>query len=591
MKPLPRPPEGSRLPSNQTQNSATDADVYDRENRVGAENGTNSGQASYNGAGGGRRHSQDLQSENESLRRRIQQLEEAQRNLAEENCLLRQVRDTPSPSFTPVPRSSGCNTPTPCAPHGDTSGQANSKNDASHDPSQRDSPPQSTANEQGSTPSTRGTLDQKVAARMQLSRVIERAQASSPDAVDPKKLSQPIAKSVTQTPPPESVRSSLTSPLSPLSPAASTPSPTALVTFGLASQAKRNAIKRPTGRGNARESKSSTPTSVSSEAVSERKSESPDGSVTEKGERESQTTTQGLRPGQFAGKSSKSIVSATAKLFQPGDDTDTSGAAAAHNQGSSQEPFDTNTLPGDLSSDRGKESLSSESDEVFTSSNSRPTEPPETSEETARWKQGGGWQREAKSESQILQRSQGKGGGEKKKRGVISKRNQLKSDVSWIKNKGNAARDEDTPNRSESPSQSQASPPLRPYRSHQILNSPSSSPTPPSPSPSLSSSSSTKPPMPSSQLTRPGLTLSSKPSHHRSHNVVTEEIRGAGEGKRGRGSSISEKARFKLKGRKKSEEERKLSRSMSDESLHGTVQRGVQAYSSQRKEVCVCLWG
>ena len=570
-KPLPLQPEGSWSPSNTSRNSIKGTDVSDKEN---LENGTNSGQTPPNrDTHIVRRDTRELETENEALRRRIQQLED-------ENDIL---RSTPPPSVTPLPRSSGSNTPTPYPHHGEdiagrslNGSQGNPETGASHSPPPlppRDSPCQSTADEQGSTPLAGGMADLKLAARMKLSRVLERVQASSPDAVDPKKISQPIAKSVTQTPPPESVRSSLTSPLSPLSPAPSTPSPTSLVSFGLASQAKRNAIKRPTGRG--RESKSTTPTSVSSEPVSERKSKSPDtlGSVTEE-EREIATPQQELKLGQFARKSNKSIVS---KVFQgsSADETDTSGAR--HDVETNREQFDNpsiDAMPADPSSDRGKESLSSESDEVFTSSISRQPEPAAISEQPV------GKHREAKSESHVLQGSSVRNGD--KKRGVVSKRVPVKSDVSWIKKaKSGAERDESgsqSPQRCESPSQPQASPPLRPYRSHQILSNASSNPPPPS------SSSSSKQPLPSSQLARPGLTpSSSKPLHHRSHNLIIDESGGAGDKKRGRGASISGKSGFKLKrGRKKSEEEGGMSRSMSDESLRGSLQRGVQAYSSQR---------
>ena len=588
-KPLPLQPEGSRSPSNTFRNSIKETEVSDKEN---LESRTNSGHPPPNqDTHVVRGDTRELETENEALRRRIQQLEE-------ENGILRKVRDTPPPSVTPLPWSSGSNTPTPYPHHGeDAAGRSlngspgNPETDASHSPPPlppRDSPCQSTADEQGSTPLAVGVADLKLAARMKLSRAIERAQASSPDAVDAKKLSQPIAKSVMQTPPPESLRSSITSPLSPLSPAPSTPSPTSLLSFGLSSQAKRNAMKRPAGRGSiARESKSTTPTSVSSDPVSERKSESPDtlGSVTEE-DREIATPQQELKPGQFAGKSNKSIISAAAKVFQgsSADETDTSGAR--RDVETNREQFDnpsSDAMPSDPSSDRGKESLSSESDEVFTSSISRQPEPAAISERPVGKQKP--WQREVKSESHVLHGSSARSGA--KKRGVVSKRVPVKSDVSWIKNaKSGAGRDDSgsqSPQRCESPSQPQASPPLRPYRSHQILSNASSNPPPPPPPPSSSSS---KQPLPSSQLARPGLTpSSSKPLHHRSHNLIIDESGGAaGDKKRGRGSSISGKSGFKLKrGRKKSEEEGGgMSRSMSDESLHGTLQRGVQAYSSHR---------
>ena len=301
-------------------------------------------------------------SENESLKRRIMELEQKERSLAEENHTLRQVRDMPT---FPV-SSSGSATPT--YHHGDENlgNRSQTSSDASQNPSPfpvSDSP---TTNEQGFTP-----MDPKVAAaRIQLSRVINRARTSSPDIT---KLSQ-----TTQKPPPpsetaESPHPSLSSPLSPLSPA--TPSPTSLATFGLASQAKRRAIKRPSPRNEMKREAAVTeresaisdnnPSHDENSDQQQQQQQQQQEDKQQESKQQQQEEQEALKPGQFAGKQNKSIVSMTARLFQTIDEPD---AVANGDDSSHTHPA---MPPGD--SERGKESISSESDEVFIRRPSEPT--------------------------------------------------------------------------------------------------------------------------------------------------------------------------------------------------------------------------
>ena len=559
-KPLPpTPPRNSLSPSNQSpsnqsprnrsRDSIGDQDTLcaTREEEAVEENGANSGHPIAR-QDRGKRDVVELESENESLKRRIMELEQKERSLAEENHTLRQVRDMPT---FPV-SSSGSATPT--YHHGDENlgNRSQTSSEASQNPSPfpvSDSP---TTNEQGFTP-----MDPKVAAaRIQLSRVINRARTSSPDIT---KLSQ-----TTQKPPPpsetaESPHPSLSSPLSPLSPA--TPSPTSLATFGLASQAKRRAIKRPSPRNEMKREAAVTeresaisdnnPSHDENSDQQQQQQQQQQEDKQQESKQQQQEEQEALKPGQFAGKQNKSIVSMTARLFQTIDEPD---AVANGDDSSHTHPA---MPPGD--SERGKESISSESDEVFIRRPSEPTVATTTptqgllrsephSSEMEMEGEGG---KESHSSERDVER-------ERVRLGVISKRTPLKSDVSWIKEGGGGGGSQ----RSDSPSQGLQ----RPYRSHNVTRSHPHAVT--------------KHPLPTH-------TSPKKPPHHRSQGLITMEITGAaGDEKRGRLTSVSGKEGSKWnKRRGRKEDEGRMSRSMSDESLHGTIQRGTEVYSSHRPEV------
>ena len=561
-KPLPpTPPRNSLSPSNQSpsnqsprnrsRDSISDQDTLcaTREEKAVEENGANSGHPIAR-QDRGKRDVVELESENEILKRRIMELEQRERSLAEENHTLRQVRDTPT---FPV-SSSGSATPT--YHHGDENlgNRSQMSSEASQSPSPFPVSDSQTTNEQGFTP-----MDPKVAAaRIQLSRVINRARTSSPDIT---KLSQ-----TTQKPPPsetaESPHHSLSSPLSPLSPA--TPSPTSLATFGLASQAKRRAIKRPSPRNEMKREAAVTEreSAISDDNQSHDENSDPQQQQQQQQEDKQQESKQqqeeeqeALKPGQFAGKQNKSIVSMTARLFQTIDEPD---AVANGDDSSHTHPA---MPPGD--SERGKESISSESDEVFIRRPSEPTVATTTptqgllrsephSSEMEMEGEGG---KESPSSKRDVER-------ERVRLGVISKRTPLKSDVSWIKEGGGGGGGGGGSPRSDSPSQGLQ----RPYRSHNVTRSHPHAVT--------------KHPLPTH-------TSPKKPPHHRSQGLITMEITGAaGDEKRGRLTSVSGKEGSKWnKRRGRKEDEGRMSRSMSDESLHGTIQRGTEAYSSHRPEV------
>ena len=561
---------------------------------------------------------QGLKSENETLRQQILLLKQQQRDLKMENRVLR--RNSPKPPSSPKDNGRS-DTDTP--PDGRTSSggvQCVSPNESTTsydtDNSQSSLPPTEsppTLTEQGGGGG--GSVEAKKAARIQLARIIERA---SPDVVDQTMQPEltvnlvPIAQPVTTSVVANSSRSpnpSVTSPLSPLSPLSpapsSTPSPTALVTFGLASQAK----KRETKQSNTRKENSKKPRTetvavpVPCPPQTDSQSSNPE---TRTKSNKSEATTSDSKPsklprlGKFAGKSDKSIVSSAAKLFQ-GDSVDGGGDSCGGGGIDATSNRRQVTSPED-ETEREKESVSSESDEVFTSSVSQQQLP----ENKHLNKTLMALNRGVKSESQIFtDKSSDAGAG---KSGVASKRIPIKSDVSWIKSRtkaeqeGKGERGEkkvvSVGPRSESPLCTPSPPPLRPFRSHQILNT--SSPPPPPPPPHSPSSvvkpvptprtfNATSHPYHSGSTTQ---TPSFKPvapskKNQQSHGLVNSRIAGLIEATtdEGRsGGSSKESAKSKRRGSER-EVESGMTRSASDESLQGSLRRGLAGYSSQREEV------
>lgn len=578
-KPLPpSPPRASQLPGNSTRNVIAEEEMDESRDEVRVvddESELNLGQSVSKQDG---QQKDELKSENESLKQQILRLRQ-------ENQLLRQ--NTRGPSSSPN-HSSRSNTSTPIGRPSSRGINCVSPNELtvfSDSDSNNPSPSSLTVSPSVNNEQQGRSNDAKQVARQQISRIIEQAQVSSSDMVDHKTLSEPVTKSVAQSslPDADSTKSpnvSITSPLSPLSPATSTPSPTALVTFGLASQTKRREIKRSHARKEKNRQASfeenlddtqNEKTAVLVPCQQLPDSQSPDSET----QTESSITTsekkplQPPKPGKFAGKHNKSIVSSTAKLFQ--------GASIDSEVKTSHEKCSNASQqaksPDDESEREKKVSFSSESDEVFTESSQQVPSLEEPFQKRLQC-----LHRDTQSESQIWP-----SGSNGEKSGVAFKRTQLKSDLSWIKSKTSTANHEQSTNnnivRSESPL-SAPSPPLRPFRSHQILNT--ASPPPPS----LIPTQSVKPkPTPqtfesSSHPPQTGTTFSSKPvdqsKGNRVHGLVnthTAETEKEGRTKTKKGS--------KSKHRENERDcESRMSRSVSDESLQGT-----SSYSSQRVEV------
>ena len=384
------------------------------------------------------------------------------------------------------------------------------------------------------TPPTSGSQsleDAKQIARMKLSRAIEQAKATSSASSDGKNDSLP-PKSHSLSPPPlqaagtdnrKSRTSSMTSPLSP----SSTPSPTVLVSFGLASQAKRRKDKQQGGQ------------------ILEVDDNEPDDSGPHSGE---------CRPGKFAG-TNKSIVSAATKRFQKhSEQHERQNVTKKKAQGVSDmdRVQATHSPPQRNRTEREKENLSCEGDEVFSS---QEQQEPGTTPLTRSKKQLPHCN--LKSESQAVSDST--------RKGVLSKRGVLRADESWIKSRNDTETED-----------------VEDSRSHQILNT--SSPTPPSQPPT------SIPPRTfnaTPQHALPGTTIPTKPAaikiqsygqttaHHLA-SQLEENIRS-----RVRVSPISgsKNSDFTRENRTKSG----MSRSASDDSLQGTLQRRDILYSSQRQ--------
>ena len=291
-KPLPLPPV---LPGNLARNTVTEEPTtHDR-----GQEGECDDIAELNSdgpvfkMGNKEANMQDLQLENEALRRQIFHLTQQKSNLTDENQLLRHMniscpgdatslqstpaQSSPARSNTPTDRlsSRSGNTgspielansgnwsacPTPPPPNSASIMPTTPRRPsppASSFPTatRRPSPPASSISAATRRPSSPGASspsvqeggggvaqDAKQIARMQLGRAIQRAKASSPDVAP--KIQPQLQKANSQTPvsATEAVKSpepSLTSPpVSPLSPLSS-PSPTQLVSCDLSSQAKR----------------------------------------------------------------------------------------------------------------------------------------------------------------------------------------------------------------------------------------------------------------------------------------------------------------------------------------------------------------
>ena len=587
-RPLPSPTSGS--PSNMNRH---------RHKHTKSEDGSKSGRTISN-QDGSNPDVCGLQSENEALKREIYHLQQRQICLREENKLLRQTvtsqtqhSDTSRPEvYTPV---------------------SNSREDTSTSPNgsaicEMDSPSPTPFGDCPSPGKTQlgSDRDVKLVARMQLSRVIGRAAKScSPDIIDQKNLSRSISKSVIRSstqPAQDSIRSpnpSVTSPLSPLSPSPSTPSPTTLVTFGLASQAKRrrgnNRLKgqmlekeEPTLEGSLRES--------GVENVPQPVVQSDDPATQDNGSSEGAedaSSHESTKLGQFAGKASKSIVSATTRVFEG---SCVSNEVSEDTGSRSKDKVkSTNVVSGERAQE---ESVSPDSDNVSSTSSTQ-TKPPVMLSQH-RDPQRLDLLREAKSETQICPTEPAE---VPQTSGVMFKRTQLKSDVSWIRTKPSTDDNGETSSvsthqRSNSPSfhpRGSVTPPLHPYRSHQMLNSCS---TPPPPSHFLRSQTvRTVPPRTfnTSQNGTAALANSSpqfSARHQHYQGLVNAQHQAPGysamrEGERGGRVRRSPVSRSKGRG-SETDGDRGMIRSASDESLQGTMRRGSTTYSSHRGEVCTC---
>ena len=579
-KPLPSPPRRSRSPGNPVTNTDTEeSEIEIRQHEEEAlQEGSNSGQTVSN-LDTPPANVHNLLSENDALKRKIYHLEQQQHSLRQENQLLRQ-------NLVATHSSSGGNTPT-CTLCG---------NDETDSPSPSPSSPvQVPASTDERLAPDPARPDPKLIAKAQLTRVIEKAKASSPDTVDPTGLSQPISKPVISTQPPsdsQAEHSRNPSITSPLSPPISTPSPSLLVSIGLASQAKRGKDIHQdlhSAEDSGQVSKEvldkqivNKPIPLPRKARQLQESESPyennstnedtfaraDGSDAAEPHEEDEVVRQ-AKPGQFTSKlSSNSIVAATTKLFQGNSAGD---QAATQKSGTpKQQVRKPKYSPLTI---RAKESVSSPCDDVFS-----PGERHEGVVAALAMQHQRNQHRTAMSESQVEL-----GGESEEKMGVVSKKSTFKSDVSWIKPKHPSQSEEtdgDGNGGPESPADVLSpSPTVRPYRSHQILNT--SSPPPPQ---------GAKPTTPrtfhaTSQLTSPSSSKSA--NHHQSHGLTNElHSRSPHFERRGRGVSISDRNRVKSKRQGNlRENEMGLSRSASDESLHETVKRGIKVYSSQREQV------
>ena len=557
-KPLPLPPPGSRSPGNTPKNAFVEVK---RDGRV-LEDGSNSGQpVCYQDDQQPDVH--HLQTENEALRVQVYRLQQQ---------LLQQKASNSgsdrSETTTPVSRCSSRN--------------AESPNGLTNSEMGRQSPLS------GDMPGSRSPVgvDARSVARQQLARVLERAKANSPDAIDSNTSQQMTGKSTVQPVSSGSLSKSpnpsITSPLSPLSPSTSTPSPTALVTFGLASQARRKGIKKSNARRMGRESDERLCDSTKNDAQTQPKLPErtvEPGSTTADGlETLEESECRPLKPGQFAGKGKASIVSATAKIFQQN---------YTENEANSNSPTDLGVNDRVDSADatshesvqRDRESVKPENNEVFS-----PNSATHSSPQSVRPQQsspvndtGNKSQRTSSPAEEELSKAQ--------KSGVVTKRVPIKSDNSWIKARLASAEEEDKRNAPSQRSQSPSTSPLPPYRSHQIINTVS---PPPPPNHAL------PPPRTfnrSPQQTSPATAFSSRPSarHHRSQDRINVHAvsEGGGEGKRER--VLVKKGSSKSKRQK--EGEGGITRSASDESLRGTIARGSTTYSSQRvlevRPVCI----
>ena len=595
-KPLPSPPARSQSPGNPVTNTDTEESETEIRQCEGEafQDRPNLGQTVSN-QDAQQSNVHELVDENDALKRKIFLLEQQQHNLKQENHLLRQNLVATHTGNS----SSGSNTPTSrsCTVCGNGSSPSCLGDGGTHSPSPSPSSPvQTPASTDERRAPEAAKPDPKLAAKAQLARVIERAKASSFDTVDPAILSQPISKSVPQ-PQSQSVPEAEQSPhppvTSPLSPAISTPSPSSLVSFGLASQAKRRKdiqqdshdaedgekiveqtvdrqivnrpIPAPRKARKQEESKSLPP---QNDAMTEHTSSRPEGSDAPAPHAEDEVVRQ-AKPGKFTSQtSSKSIVATTTKLFQGSSVENQVTAKKSGN--TSQQVRMPNSSP---QTDRVKESVSSECDDVFSSR--------EKQEGVAAMQQQQSQHRTMVTESQV-----GPGTESGEKMGVVSKKNPVKSDGSWIKlqlaNQCDGT-DGDGNGGSESPADVLSpSPTVRPYRSHQILNTCSPPPPP---------SQAAKPTTPrtfhaTSRLASPVLSKSPA-SRHQSRGLDNEHRSDCPPpDPRGRGVSISNGNRLKSK-RKGNlrESETGMTRSASDESLQGTVKRGIQAYSSHREEV------
>ena len=389
------------------------------------------------------------------------------------------------------------------------------------------------------TPATSGSHsheDAKQIARMQVCRAIEQAKTTSSGPSDGKNEPLP-SKSHSLSPPPlpaagtdsrKSRTSSMTSPLPPTSPL-STPSPTVLVSFGLASQAKRRRDRQQEGQ------------------ILEVDDDEYDGSGHLPGV---------SRPGQFAG-ASKSIVSAATKRFEKQSEQHERQNLTKKKVQSVSDMDRVQNTHSPPQRNGEKEVLSCEGHEVFSSQEQQ--EPGKTALTKSKQQFP---RRNLKSESQAVSDST--------RRGVTCKRGVLRADESWIRSRNDSEAED-----------------VEDSRSHQILNT--SSPTPPSqpPTSGLPRTFNATP-----QHALPGSTIPTKPASRKvqSHGRTTaHHLASQFEGNvrsRVRVSPIAE-SEISRENRTKSG----MSRSASDDSIQGTLQRRDILYSSQRQvrpTTCTC---